>query len=168
MRSGLALARPGMPRFVGNGWGGRALESWEDRHSRVIDRKIRMAITAWEYGPRAHAAPVWRARVVGMVPAHDKDASEIIIATVTVDHDSEYHFTLCLRSICSRSPAQLEARSTSLVDTFSSRAELRGLSRFPPSSCRARARVSTFCHTTRHPVRNRPRAGFTTILFSCV
>jgi hypothetical protein len=76
-----------------------------------------------------------------MVPAHDKDASEIIIATVTVDHDSEYHFTLCLRSICSRSPAQLEARSTSLVDTFSSRAELRGLSRFPPSSCRARARI---------------------------
>jgi hypothetical protein len=55
-----------------------------------------------------------------MVPAHDKDASEIINATVTVDHDSEYHFTLCLRSICSRSPAQLEARSTSLVGTFSS------------------------------------------------
>ena len=34
-----------------------------------------------------------------MVPAHDKNASEIIIATVTVDHDSEYHFTLCLRTI---------------------------------------------------------------------
>ena len=33
-----ALARPGIPRFVGNGWGGRALESWEDRHSRGIDR----------------------------------------------------------------------------------------------------------------------------------
>ena len=85
-----------------------------------------------------------------MVPAHDKDASEIIIATVTVDHDSEYHFTLCLRSICSRSPAQLEARSTSLVDTFSSRAELRGLSRFPPSSCRARAHISTY--VTQHVI----------------
>ena len=85
-----------------------------------------------------------------MVPTHDKDASEIIIATVTVDHDSEYHFTLCLRSICSRSPAQLEARSTSLVDTFSSRAELRGLSRFPPSSCRARAHISTY--VTQHVI----------------
>ena len=29
---------PGIPRFVGNGWGGRALESCEDRHSRGIDR----------------------------------------------------------------------------------------------------------------------------------
>ena len=37
-RSGRALARPGIPRFVGNGWGGRALESWEDRHSRGIVR----------------------------------------------------------------------------------------------------------------------------------
>ena len=85
-----------------------------------------------------------------MAPAHDQDASDIIIATVTVDLDSEYRFTLCLRSISSRSPAQLEARSTSLVETFSSRAELRGLSRFPPSSCRARAHISTY--VTQHVI----------------
>ena len=79
-----------------------------------------------------------------MVPAHDKDASEIIIATVTVDHDSEYHFTLCLRSICSRSPAQLEARSMSPVETFSSRAERQVLTRSPPSPCLARSRISIY------------------------
>ena len=77
-------------------------------------------------------------------PHTPTSGSHIIIATVTVDLDSEYRFTHFLRSISSRSPAQLEARSTSLVETFSSRAELRGLSRFPPSSCRARAHISTY------------------------
>ena len=35
------------------------------------ENEMRIAIKTLEYGPRAHAASVWRARVTGMVPAHD-------------------------------------------------------------------------------------------------
>ena len=72
------------------------------------------------------------------------------IATVAVDLDSNPPLGALFTLVLFPSQVQLEARSTSLVETFSSRAERRGLSRFPPSSCRARARISTY--VTQHAI----------------
>ena len=95
-------------------------------------------------GHHAHAGPVCPPSVVDIVPIHGWDASEITIATVAVDLDSNPPLGALFTIVLFPSQVQLEARSTSLVETFSSRAERRGLPRFPPSSCRARARISTY------------------------
>jgi hypothetical protein len=88
-----------------------------------------------------------------MVPAHDRNASEIIISTVAVELDSEYRLAPSLRAlVLFPSQVQLEARSMSLVEAFSSRAERRGVWRFSQPLCPAPARTSTY--VTRHVVRS--------------
>ena len=109
-----------------------------------------ITIRASNNGHHAHAGPVCPPSVVDIVPIHGWDASEITIATVAVDLDSNPPLGALFTLVLFPSQVQLEARSTSLVETFSSRAERRGLSRFPPSSCRARARISTY--VTQHAI----------------
>ena len=107
-----------------------------------------ITIRASKNGHRAHSAPVWRPRVVGIVPMHGWDALEIIIATVAVDLNSNPPLDALFTLVLFPSQVQLEARSMSLVEAFSSRAERRGLSRFPPSSCRARRASRLMSHNT--------------------
>ena len=129
-----------------------------------------ITIRASNNGHHAHSGPVCPPSVVDIVPIHGWDASEITIATVAVDLDSNPPLGALFTLVLFPSQVQLEARSTSLVETRDVLVARRA-SRFAAISpillSRARAHLD-LCHITRHPVRNRPRAGFATILFSCV
>ena len=81
---------------------------------------------------------------------HIWDASEIIIATVAVDLDSSPPLDALFTLVLFPSQVQLEARSMSLVEAFSSRSERRGARRFPRPLSPAPARISTY--VTRHVV----------------
>ena len=61
-------------------------------------------------GHLAHSAPVWRPRVAGIVPINGRDASEIIVATVAVDLDSNPPLGALFTLVFFTSQVQLEAR----------------------------------------------------------
>ena len=128
--------------------GRQALQSPKKAIAR--DAANGIAIRASKNGHRAHSAPVWRARVVGIVPMHGWDASEIIIATVAVDLDSNPPLGALFMLVLFPSQVELEARSISLVEAFSSRTARRDARRFPWALCPAPARISTY--VTRHVV----------------
>ena len=90
-----------------------------------------MAITRTQarFAPPA-SCPAWLMQhtVPILWPIHGWDApEEITIATVAVDLDSNPPLGALFTLVLFPSQVQLEARSTSLVETFSSRAERRGL-----------------------------------------
>ena len=109
-----------------------------------------ITIRASNNGQHAHAGPVCPPSVVDIVPIHGWDASEITIATVAVDLYSNPPLGALFTLVLFPSQVQLEARSTSLVETFSSRAERRGARRFPRPLSPATACISTY--VTRHVV----------------
>ena len=95
-------------------------------------------------------ASLWRHHSKLPSPAECLTRPETIIATVAVDLDSTPPLDALFTLVLFPPQVQLEARSMSLVEVFSSRAERRGARRFPRPFSPAPARISAY--VTRHVV----------------
>ena len=135
---------------------GRARERWEDRHLREIDRARDFK---WD---RDQSIEEWPSRALspglvrksGWYNPHPHTfpgcVREITIATVAVDLDSNPPLGALFTLVLFPSQVQLEARSTSPVEAFSSHAERQDARRFPRALCPAPARI--LAYVTRHVI----------------